>query len=53
MIQENGGIDIDEKRLFHGTKISLVDTISKNNFDWRVCGRNGTLYGQGKKICAL
>lgn len=47
MIQENDGIDVEERRLFHGTQSSVVECICKKGFDWRVCGKNGTLYGQG------
>ena len=36
-----------EKRLFHGTSPEVVEAISKKNFDWRVCGKNGTKYGEG------
>ena len=37
-----------EKELFHGTKPKIVDSICKENFDWRLSGENvGTLYGQG------
>ena len=36
-----------EKRLFHGTSPDAVDVICKENFDWRVCGKSGTKYGEG------
>ena len=36
-----------EKRLFHGTSSDAVDAICKQNFDWRVCRKSGTKYGQG------
>ena len=36
-----------EKKLFHGTGPEIVDNICKQNFDWRVHGKNATLYGQG------
>ena len=35
-----------EKLLFHVTTSDVVDAISTRNFD-RVCGKNGTKYGQG------
>ncbi|CAH2272629.1 TCDD-inducible poly [ADP-ribose] polymerase-like [Pelobates cultripes] len=36
-----------ERYFFHGTDPSFVDVISRQNFDPRVSGRNGTLYGHG------
>ena len=36
-----------EKKLFHGTRPEIVDNICKENFDWRLYGRNATVYGQG------
>ncbi|NXN17836.1 PAR12 polymerase, partial [Indicator maculatus] len=47
MKRENGGKDVDEKLLFHGTKRSFVESICLHNFDWRICGSNGTNYGKG------
>ncbi|XP_063397891.1 uncharacterized protein LOC134682909 [Mytilus trossulus] len=47
MIQENDGIDVEERKLFHGTQAAIVESICKKGFDWRVCGKNGTVYGQG------
>uniref|UniRef100_A0A8C6TEE8 Si:ch73-252i11.1 n=1 Tax=Neogobius melanostomus TaxID=47308 RepID=A0A8C6TEE8_9GOBI len=44
---KNNGQAVTEKKLFHGTDPSLVNTICATNFDWRVCGVNGTAYGQG------
>ena len=41
-----------EKRLFHGTGPDAVDAICKQNFDWRVCGKNGTKYGKGSYFAA-
>ena len=38
---------IDEKRLFHGTSPDPVEAICKQNFDWRLYGKNATMYGQG------
>ena len=48
MIEELGEGNINELQLFHGTKRSVMESICKNNFDWRHCGTNGTAYGQGK-----
>jgi len=42
------GIDgINEKKLFHGTDHQAADGICNHGFDWRRCGKNGTLYGNG------
>nr|XP_058973419.1 protein mono-ADP-ribosyltransferase PARP11-like [Pocillopora verrucosa] len=38
---------MNEKFLFHGTTPDVVDAICTRNFDHRVCGKNGTRYGQG------
>ena len=37
----------NETRLFHGTCRDVVEAICKQNFDWRECGKNGTVYGKG------
>lgn len=47
MKRENGGKEVYEKLLFHGTKTSFVEAICVHNFDWRICGSNGTSYGKG------
>ncbi|XP_041443305.1 protein mono-ADP-ribosyltransferase TIPARP isoform X2 [Xenopus laevis] len=36
-----------ERHLFHGTEHILVEAICRHNFDPRVSGKNGTIYGQG------
>ncbi|KAL2076616.1 hypothetical protein ACEWY4_027788 [Coilia grayii] len=33
--------------LFHGTDSKFIDAICFQNFDWRKCGANGTVYGEG------
>ncbi|KAM4676453.1 zinc finger CCCH-type antiviral protein 1-like [Discoglossus pictus] len=43
----NKGIDVVEQHLFHGTNPSHTKAICHQNFDWRICGTNGTVYGQG------
>ncbi|KAG8538000.1 hypothetical protein GDO81_023453 [Engystomops pustulosus] len=43
----NQGRDVKEIRLFHGTDKTFVDAICNHNFDWRICGTHGTVYGQG------
>ncbi|XP_064317640.1 zinc finger CCCH-type antiviral protein 1 isoform X1 [Phalacrocorax carbo] len=47
MKRENGGKEVNEKLLFHGTNTSFVEAICIHNFDWRICGSNGTKYGKG------
>ncbi|XP_055789892.1 protein mono-ADP-ribosyltransferase PARP12-like isoform X1 [Salvelinus fontinalis] len=47
MMKKNGGKPVDERQLFHGTDHSIIDVICEQNFDWRTCGVNGTLYGLG------
>ncbi|KAF1459983.1 Poly [ADP-ribose] polymerase 12, partial [Pygoscelis antarcticus] len=47
MKRENGGKEVNERLLFHGTKTSFVEGICIHNFDWRICGNNGTNYGNG------
>ncbi|KFQ81319.1 Poly [ADP-ribose] polymerase 12, partial [Phoenicopterus ruber ruber] len=47
MKKENGGKEVNERLLFHGTKISFMETICTYNFDWRTCESNGTNYGRG------
>ena len=41
---------VNEMRLFHGTNPEVVEAICKQNFDWRVNGKNGTAYGQGSYL---
>ena len=40
-------IFLNEKRLFHGTSPDTVEAICKQNFDWRLHGKNATMYGEG------
>jgi len=53
MIHENDGLDVQENQLFHGTNNSVLEAICKKGFDWRVCGKNATVYGQGKTLRIL
>ncbi|KAH3792944.1 hypothetical protein DPMN_146446 [Dreissena polymorpha] len=40
--------DVDKRYLFHGTdSLDTVRGICINNFDFRLCGKKGTKYGQG------
>nr|XP_056702556.1 protein mono-ADP-ribosyltransferase PARP12-like [Euleptes europaea] len=47
MRKKNGGKEVDERLLFHGTSASHLHDICEQNFDWRICGTHGTLYGKG------
>ncbi|XP_039352696.1 zinc finger CCCH-type antiviral protein 1-like isoform X3 [Mauremys reevesii] len=47
MKKKNGGKDVDERLLFHGTNSSHLEAICNQNFDWRICGVHGTNYGKG------
>ncbi|XP_027690281.2 protein mono-ADP-ribosyltransferase PARP12 isoform X1 [Chelonia mydas] len=47
MRKTNRGKDVDERLLFHGTSTSHLHAICGQNFDWRICGTHGTLYGKG------
>ncbi|KAJ6668489.1 hypothetical protein lerEdw1_011971 [Lerista edwardsae] len=47
MKKKNGGRDVDERLLFHGTSSSVLVAICNDNFDWRICGTNGTVFGKG------
>lgn len=38
---------VDERLLFHGTSLSHMPAICEQNFDWRICGTHGTMYGKG------
>ncbi|KAI1905463.1 hypothetical protein AGOR_G00016450 [Albula goreensis] len=42
-----GGRVVEQKLLFHGTDKSFMPAICEQNFDWRICGTNGTAYGKG------
>ncbi|XP_020853675.1 protein mono-ADP-ribosyltransferase PARP12 isoform X2 [Phascolarctos cinereus] len=47
MKKSNGGQEVDERFLFHGTSLEYVDAICHQNFDWRISGLHGTSYGKG------
>ncbi|KAJ8007023.1 hypothetical protein DPEC_G00113270 [Dallia pectoralis] len=47
MKKNNGGKISKELTLFHGTDPKHIEDICRDNFDWRLCGTNGTVYGQG------
>ncbi|CAN0429442.1 unnamed protein product [Lampetra planeri] len=47
MRKKNGGIKLEERKLFHGTSPEMVTAICQQNFDWRLCGTHGTAYGKG------
>ena len=42
------GSDVNEQMLFHGTdSLNTVRGIAINNFDYRLSGKNATVYGEG------
>ncbi|BFZ15955.1 hypothetical protein BsWGS_18994 [Bradybaena similaris] len=47
MVQENDGMDVTEKQLYHGTHRSTLEAIARKGFDWRLSGKHGTVYGCG------
>ncbi|XP_073506571.1 zinc finger CCCH-type antiviral protein 1-like [Phyllobates terribilis] len=47
MKKVNQGQDVKEIQLFHGTDSKHIDDICDQNFDWRICGTHGIVYGQG------
>ncbi|XP_061438461.1 zinc finger CCCH-type antiviral protein 1-like isoform X2 [Rhineura floridana] len=46
-MKKKSGQAIDERLLFHGTTSSSLEAICNDNFDWRICGTNGTVFGKG------
>lgn len=47
MKKNNSGRNVAERQLFHGTDDDHIEAICKQNFDWRICGTHGTIYGKG------
>ncbi|XP_026182922.1 protein mono-ADP-ribosyltransferase PARP11 [Mastacembelus armatus] len=47
LMRIQGVKEIQERRLFHGTDSSNVESICKYNFDVRLAGRHGHTYGKG------
>ncbi|XP_069133906.1 uncharacterized protein [Argopecten irradians] len=47
MVEDFGQNQLNEKQLFHGTNIRAFDGICREGLDWRMCGENGTAFGQG------
>lgn len=41
-------LDIEERMLFHGTGHSNIQAICTFNFDWRLTGSHGDVYGKGR-----
>ncbi|MBN3317404.1 PAR11 polymerase, partial [Atractosteus spatula] len=39
--------DIEERMLFHGTSYNVIQAICTHNFDWRLSGSHGDVYGKG------
>lgn len=46
-------LDIEERMLFHGTGYSNIQAICTFNFDWRLTGSHGGVYGKGKSLFFL
>lgn len=54
MIRDSEGFrSVLEGKLFHGTSSATVDAICRKGFDWRLCGKHGTMYGQGMILLEL
>ncbi|KAK3102644.1 hypothetical protein FSP39_012840 [Pinctada imbricata] len=47
MLEDIGRQQLNEKQLFHGTNYMAIEGICKDGLDWRMCGVNGTAFGQG------
>ncbi|XP_043944642.1 E3 ubiquitin-protein ligase MIB2-like [Protopterus annectens] len=47
MERKNNGHPVKALKLFHGTSEELIDPICQQNFDWRLSGLHGTVYGKG------
>ncbi|XP_033751374.1 uncharacterized protein LOC117335471 [Pecten maximus] len=47
MVEDYGQNQLNEKQLFHGTSTKAFDAICREGLDWRMCGENGTAFGQG------
>lgn len=46
-------LDIEERMLFHGTGYSNIQAICTFNFDWRLTGSHGGVYGKGESLRVL
>lgn len=46
-------LDIEERMLFHGTGHSNIQAICTFNFDWRLTGSHGDVYGKGRPFCVV
>jgi len=47
MIKKMGERSTNEKLLYHGSNPTSVEAICAQNFDWRLNGKHGVLYGKG------
>ena len=47
LMAKKSGKEPEERQLFHGTKPDTVEAICQQGFDWRMCGKHGTVYGKG------
>lgn len=46
-MQKVGEPNINERLLYHGSDMSVIDAICAQNFDWRLSGKHAVAYGQG------
>ncbi|XP_044927671.1 protein mono-ADP-ribosyltransferase PARP11 isoform X4 [Mustela putorius furo] len=46
--KKRGVPQINEQMLFHGTSSEFVEAICIHNFDWRINGIHGALFGKGR-----
>ena len=44
---DSQGSFVNGRQLFHGISPENVEAICKQNFDWRLHGKNATVYGEG------
>lgn len=45
--KKRGVPQINEQMLFHGTSSEFVEAICIHNFDWRINGVHGAVFGKG------
>ena len=43
---KKSGKEPEERQLFHGTSPDTAKAICQQGFDWRKCGKHGTVYGK-------
>ncbi|KFQ39989.1 Poly [ADP-ribose] polymerase 12, partial [Mesitornis unicolor] len=47
MEKKSLGQEVDERLLFHKMSPCHMPAIREQNFDWRICGTHGSMYGKG------